>query len=102
MAHTHRDRGLPDDVVVLGMTANPEPQQALRDSHRKRPVVQANSHGPIGTDPLKMKRGGSLIHSQKGECPVRGALDVRRQLTIALPKTGCSAVGHSSEERPSA
>ena len=58
---------LADDLVVLGMGADPEPQQALGCFHRDCSVMQPDTRRPEPTDFPEVERRVSRIGLQKGE-----------------------------------
>jgi hypothetical protein len=47
--------GEPDELVILGVRPNPEPNGFRFMFHGKCPVVQADPHGPITADPFEVK-----------------------------------------------
>lgn len=53
--HVRCKRWLSDELVIIGVRADPEPNEILSRFDRKRAVVQANARRPEATHLLEMK-----------------------------------------------
>ena len=93
---------LANDLVVLGMSTDPEPGDPVLNSDPERTVVQANPDRIILTDPLQVKRRMARIRFEKCERFVRKRLDFGRQGAIASPEIRRSIVDQSFDDFPAA
>jgi len=60
-------RGLADDAVVIGVRADPKPQDAVRNINTERAIMSANSHRMKPSDSLEVERGVARVCLEKGE-----------------------------------
>ena len=67
--------GLADQLVVLGMRPDPEPDDAVCCFHAQGAVVDANARGVEPTDFLEVKRGMPRIELQLLETAVGEVLN---------------------------
>src|SRR2546429_7630506 len=58
-------RLLGDDAIVVGMTANPEPQQTIWSIHRQRTVVDPDAYRMEPAHTLEMQRRMTGIRLEK-------------------------------------
>ena len=63
--------GLGNDLVVLGMSPDPEPGDAVVNSHPERPVVQSNPDRIVFIDLLQAQRRMARIKFEERERFVR-------------------------------
>ena len=75
-----------NQVVVLGMRAYPEPEDAVRHIYAKGAIVQANAHGAEATDTLETKGRMRRIRFEELETLVGQGAHSLRQGLITPPK----------------
>lgn len=90
-----------EQLVIVGMRSDPEPQHIALVFHGHCPVVEANTDGPEATDLLEVERWMTWVLAQQGIAPVGETLDVCGQMTIVDPETWGRSVSHRSVHRPS-
>ena len=77
---------LADDLVVLGVSTNPEPRDSVGNIDPQRAIVKAHTGDPILTYLLELYRGMPRIRIHPLETAVSKFADLRRQLPIELPE----------------
>jgi len=76
-----------EQLVIVGMHSNPEPQHIALMFHGHCPVVDTDTDGPEAYDLLEMQRWMTWSLAQQGIAPVGETLDVCWQVTIVDPET---------------
>jgi hypothetical protein len=72
------NRRLTNNFVVLRVSSDPEPQQAIRDADRQSAVMQAYSSGPVFINLLKVNRWIVRIGLQQLERTISRPLRIGR------------------------
>jgi len=90
-----------EQLVIVGMHSDPEPQHIALVFHGHCPVVDTDTDGPEASDLLEVQRWMMWILAQQGIAPVGETLDVCWQVMIVEPETWGRAVSHKSVHRPS-
>ena len=78
--------GLADQLVVLGVRSDPEPDDAVRCFHAHRAIVDANARRVETPHLLEVKRGVPGIAFELFETAVGKTLDCNWRRAIALPE----------------
>ena len=84
------------------MTANPEPEDAIRYVHREGAIVGTDARSVKPLDALEMQRRAPRILLQERELLVRKCTDLGRQRIVTRPERGRGVMDHNVRERPAA
>ena len=76
-----------EQLVIVGMCSDPEPQHIALVFHGHGPVVEADTDGPEASDLLETQQWMPWVLAQQGIAPVGKTLDVCGQGTIVDPET---------------
>ncbi len=94
--------GLADQLVVLGVRPNPEPDDAVGCFHSHRAIVNAHARRVEAPNLLEVKRRVPRVEFELLETAVGKALDCNWQRAIALPELRRGVVNQSFVVRPDA
>lgn len=94
--------GLADQLVVLGVRPDPEPEDAVGCFHSYRAIVNAHARRIEAPNLLEVKRGVPRVVFELLEAAVGEALDRSWQQAIALPELRRGVVNQSFVVRPEA
>ena len=75
-------------AIVVGMTADPEPHEAVRGLDRDGAIVSTDASRPEATDLLEVKRWMTRILFQTCIRLIRELLEVRWQGAVTRPEIG--------------
>ena len=91
------------ELIVLGVGADPEPDDPFRFFDGQRTIVNSDTHGPqmfCPADSLELQRGVMRVALQESEVLVGQLLDFFGQLPVVLPEPGQSVVPHNGWAKP--
>jgi hypothetical protein len=88
--------------IVVGMTANPKPDQAVRCFHREGAIVSADTGRPEPADFLEVKGGVPWILLQACVRLIGEIANLLRQRLVQRPKVRGSVMGQSGVVLPAA
>ncbi len=91
-----------DEPVVVGVAADPEPQDAVVNFHAQCPVGQPDAGGSEAANLLEVQRRVLRIAFQESEILIGKFLDRLGEDVVAGPKFGRGGVPHKSEHLPAA
>ena len=91
-----------DEAIVVRVTANPEPENAIWHVHREGAIEGTDARRTKPLDTLEMQRRVLRILLQEREFLVRKCTDLSRQRIMARPERGRGVMDHSVRERPAA
>ena len=94
--------GCGDQAVVIGVGANPEPQDAVVNADAQSAVVDARAHGPIATDLLEMQGRVPMVLLEEVEVLVGSAARRQRESLVGRPERGRGMMLHSGLDLPAA
>lgn len=91
---------LRDQLVVFGMTSDPEPEQAFGDFHRQRTKMDANPDRIICADLFQVERGMIRVGIEKNEVFIRKFTHVCGKFAMAYPESRGGKVPQISRAFP--
>ena len=89
-----------DHGVVVGMRADPKPDQIAIGFDGQRAIAQADTHGPEPSDLLELQRWVLRILLQQRVIFIGKGLHLCGKVRVSLPERAACEVPHSSRARP--
>ena len=77
---------MPDQLIVLFMRPDPEPEDSIGDVDTECPMMKSDSNGVIAADALQAKRRVRWVFLQKSDCTVGEITDVARKRIVRAPE----------------
>ena len=74
-------------LVVVGVAADPEPQQAIRDVDSECSIVHPDTHRSVSAGLLEVERRVRRILFQKSKLRIGELSNVLRQPLVAIPES---------------
>jgi hypothetical protein len=99
---THNSHGLADETVILGVVADPEPQDPALDINTEGAMTKAYSARPKAAHTLEMERGVMRVSLEKLILLIGQALNTWAQASVTGPKLGRGKVPQNSVDLPPA
>ncbi len=84
-----------DDVIVLGVRSDPEPDRPIVANDSQRAVSDSHPHGPESADLFEAEGGMPGIGAEQVVVCVGEALDRFGQESTACPEIGCGVMIHT-------
>ena len=95
-----RDEQLVNQLVIIRVRADPEPEQSVFGFDRQRAVPQADADGPVAPDLLQLQRGMARVFLEERVIFVGSSADGGGQVAIGFPEGRARKMPLSSRERP--
>jgi len=95
------DSAAAEDSIVLGVRADPEPDQIGAILDRQRAIVQANADSPKAPNLLQSQRRVTRVLPEQFVTTVGQASNLDRELPVAVPEPWVGSMVHKSVQRPS-